>query len=75
MEVGECRNSKSQEVGFTRLEGFKELSHKMDVRLVCSSTSFTNNGTKNCLVWLNNENLEADRIWNLGKEVSFWKRG
>ena len=67
MEVGECSNSKSQEVGFTRLDGLKELFHKMDVRLVSSSTAFTNNGTKNYFVWLNNENLEAYRIWNSGK--------
>jgi len=71
MEVGECSNNKSQEVGSTRINGLKDLSHKTNIRLVSSSTAFTNNDTKNCLVWLNDEKLEADRIWNLGKKVGY----
>jgi len=75
LEVGECSNNKSQEVGFTRIDGLKDLSHKTNLRLVSSSTAFTNNVTKNCLVWLNDEKLEADRIWNSRKKVGYSRFG
>jgi len=75
MEVGECSNNKSQEAGHTRIDGLKELSQKMDVRLVSNYTACSNNDTKNCLVWLNNEKLEADRIWNSRKKVGYSRFG
>jgi len=75
MEVGECSNSQSQEVGSTRIDGLKDLSHKTNIRLVSSSTAFTNNVTKNCLVWLNDEKVEADRIWNSDKKVRYSRFG
>ncbi|XP_068472398.1 uncharacterized protein [Phaseolus vulgaris] len=75
MEVGECSNSKSQKVGITCPNRPKDQSRTMDVRLVSSSTDFSNNGTKNCLVWLKNENVEADRIWKSGKELGYSRLG
>ena len=60
-------------MGPTRSDVF--ISHKTNVRLVSSSTVFTNNDTNNCLVWLNNEKVEADRIWNSGKKVGYSRFG
>lgn len=75
MEVGECSKTSHKRWGSTRIDGLKELSHKIDVRLVSSSTAFTNNDTKNCLVWLNDEKLKAYRIWNSGKKVGYSRFG
>ena len=74
LEVGECSsNNYSQEV--TCLDGSKELAHKTGVRLANNSTDITNNGTNNCMVWLNNESIKADRVWNTGMEVGFSRYG
>ena len=62
-------------MGYARLDGCNELSHKADVRLVYNSTDITNNGVKNCMVWLNNESMEANRIWNTRMEVGFSRLG
>jgi len=70
LEIGECSSRKPQEVRYAR---FDELSRKTDVRLDSNSKCITDNGVKNCnrLVRLNNENLEAVRVWNVGQELGF----
>ena len=76
LEGGECSsNNYSKEVGYARLDGCKELAPKTGVRLVYNPTIITNNGANNCMIWLNNESIKADRIWNTGMEVWFSRYG
>jgi len=72
LEVGECSsNNNPQEVGYARLDEFKELVNKKNVRLIYNSTNITNNGANNCMVWLNNESIKVDIICNIGMKVGF----
>jgi len=76
-EFGECSSNNSQEEGYARHDRINELLRKKDVRLVSNFTDIDYNGALNCncLVWLNNENLEAARIWNANKDLGFLPLG